>query len=178
MALVIAGCSADRSAETPVPAGPALGGVVADEPRAAQIGRDILAAGGSAADAATAMYFAMAVTLPSRASLGGGGVCLVFDPRTRDAQTLEFLARPPARIPPEADRPTAVPGNVRGFYSLQARYGRLRWSQVLVAAENLARFGVTRIARVRRRCCSGFAGDGDTAGGATDLLRCRRRSCR
>ncbi|MBL8658166.1 MAG: gamma-glutamyltransferase [Rhodospirillales bacterium] len=140
MTLVIAGCSADRSGEAP--AGPALGGVVADEPRAAQIGRDILAAGGSAADAATAAYFAMAVTLPSRASLGGGGVCMVFDPRTREAQTLEFLARAPSHIPADADRPTAVPGNVRGFYSLQARYGRLRWSQVLVGAENLARFGV------------------------------------
>ncbi len=122
--------------------GPVYGGVVADEPYAAQAGRDALVAGGSAADAATAMYFAMAVTLPSRASLGGGGLCLVFDPKERSAQAIEFLARAPAHAAARGDRPAAVPGNVRGFSSLQARYGRLRWSQVLVGAENLARFGV------------------------------------
>ena len=59
-----------------------LGGVVADEPRAALVGRDVLSAGGNAADAAVAVAFAMAVTLPSRAGLGGGGVCVAYDPST------------------------------------------------------------------------------------------------
>jgi gamma-glutamyltranspeptidase/glutathione hydrolase len=139
--LAITACASKGEEEGIAPPGPVYGGVVADEPRAAEAGRDVLAAGGSAADAATAMYFAMAVTLPSRASLGGGGVCLVFDPKQRGAKAIEFLARAPAYAPAGGDRPTAVPGNVRGFSSLQARYGRLRWSQVLVGAENLARFG-------------------------------------
>ncbi|HSO43867.1 MAG TPA: gamma-glutamyltransferase [Rhodospirillales bacterium] len=141
-ALLIAACASDRAEEGVAPPGPVYGGVVADEPRAAEAGREVLTAGGSAADAATAMYFAMAVTLPSRASLGGGGLCLVFDPKERNAQSIEFLARAPAHAAAGGDRPTAVPGNVRGFSSLQARYGRLRWSQVLVGAENLARFGM------------------------------------
>lgn len=140
-ALLIVGCASDGDKDGVSAPGPVYGGVVADEPRAAEAGRDVLAAGGSAADAATAMYFAMAVTLPSRASLGGGGLCLVFDPKERSAQAIEFLARAPAYASGGGDRPTAVPGNVRGFSSLQARYGRLRWSQVLVGAENLARFG-------------------------------------
>jgi len=119
-----------------------LGGVAADEPKAALIGRDVLAAGGSAADAVTAMYFTMAVTLPSAASLGGGGVCVAYDSDKLEVRALDFLARPPARVPAEADRPSAVPANARGFFALHARFGKLRWSQLLAPAENLARFGV------------------------------------
>ena len=118
-----------------------LGGVVADEPRASLAGRDILSAGGSAADAATAMYFTLAVTLPSRAGLGGGGVCLVFDAADGTAQTLDFTAPAPTQIQATTDRPSAIPANPRGFFALQARLGRLQWREVVAPAEHLARFG-------------------------------------
>ena len=117
------------------------GAVAADEPQAALVGRDILIAGGSAADAATAMYFTMAVTLPTQASLGGGGTCVTYNSLTDEAQALDFLARPSAEAS-GAERPTAIPGNIRGFYALHGVYGRLRWSQLIAPAENLARFGV------------------------------------
>jgi gamma-glutamyltranspeptidase/glutathione hydrolase len=146
LAAALAGCSSGKQA-APAETTPVFSGlVVADEPQAALVGRDVLLAGGTAADAATAMYFAMAVTLPSQASLGGGGVCLAFDPASKEPAALEFLARSPARLRAKADRPTAVPGNIRGFFALQGRYGRLRWSQLLAPAENLARFGV-RVSR-------------------------------
>lgn len=118
-----------------------LGGVAADEPRAATIGRDVLSAGGSAADAAVAMYFALSVTMPSSASLGGGGVCLVHDAAAKRTETLDFLARPPRAVAAGASRPTAVPGNPRGFFALHSRFGRLRWEQLVGPAETLARFG-------------------------------------
>jgi len=54
-----------------------FGGVVSDEPRSALVGRDVLSAGGTAVDAAVATYFAMAVTYPGAATLGGGGICVV-----------------------------------------------------------------------------------------------------
>lgn len=118
-----------------------LGGVVADEPRAALVGRDILSAGGSAADAATAMYMTMAVTLPSRAGLGGGGVCLVFDALDGKVQALDFTAVSSAGASPTMGRPTAIPANPRGFFALQAHLGRLQWAEVVAPAEQLARFG-------------------------------------
>lgn len=143
-AAVIAGCSS-RPAPAPGAAAPPpgfFGAVAADEPQAALIGREILAAGGTAADAAIATYFAMAVTLPSQASLAGGGMCVSFNTATNEAQALEFLARPSSPAQSGGDRPTAIPGNIRGFFALHGVYGRLRWSQLLAPAENLARFGV------------------------------------
>ncbi|MDA0675126.1 MAG: gamma-glutamyltransferase [Proteobacteria bacterium] len=120
-----------------------LGGVVADEPRAALVGRDVLSAGGNAVDAAVATYFALAVTLPSTASLGSGGACLAFNRTVNGGvpRALSFLPGTPAAIPSGADRPSAVPGAVRGFYALHARAGRFRWEQLIAPAENLARFG-------------------------------------
>jgi gamma-glutamyltranspeptidase/glutathione hydrolase len=46
----------------------------ADDPRAVEVGRAVIDGGGSAADAAVAMALTMAVTLPSRVGLSGGGL--------------------------------------------------------------------------------------------------------
>jgi gamma-glutamyltranspeptidase / glutathione hydrolase len=120
-----------------------FGAVVADEPQAALVGREILSGGGNAIDAATAMFFALSVTYPSSASLGGGGVCVVHEHFSTKTESLEFLARKPRAVPPTADRPTGVPGNVSGFFSLHSKYGRMRWQHLVASAEKMARFGVT-----------------------------------
>lgn len=117
------------------------GGAAAEEPHATLVARDVLSAGGTAADAAVAMYFTLAVTLPSAAGLGGGGVCIYYDSRTNKAETLDFIARAPGRLTTGGRWPAAVPGTVRGMFALQARYGRLRWEQMILPAESLARFG-------------------------------------
>tara|TARA_B100000315_G_scaffold260681_1_gene324025 strand:- start:1171 stop:2931 length:1761 start_codon:yes stop_codon:yes gene_type:complete len=118
-----------------------IGGVAADEPRAVLEGQKILSAGGHAADAATALYFTLATTLPSKASLGGGGVCMVYDSKTKKIEALDFLNRVPSKIPSSASRPSAVPGNPLGIFALHTRYGRFQWAQLVSIGEKLARFG-------------------------------------
>lgn len=118
------------------------GGVVADSPRAAEIGRDVLAIGGNAVDAAVATYFAMAVTLPSSASIGGGGVCLVHNSKARKTESLNFLTKVPAAgLGAVGGVPVGVPGNVRGMAALHARYGAVRWEELVAPGERLARIG-------------------------------------
>ena len=108
--------------------------IAGDEPRAVIVGRDVIGNGGTVADAAVAMYFTMSVTMPSRAGIGGGGVCVYFDAASLSGEVFEFLPRPSASG-------GAVPGNVRGLAALHARYGTLRWEQMLSPAEGYARFG-------------------------------------
>ncbi|MEX1034436.1 MAG: gamma-glutamyltransferase [Sneathiella sp.] len=114
----------------------ALGGAASDEPRATLIAEDILSAGGTAADAATALYFTLAATYPIAASLGGGGECIVYDNETNKLENLQFFNKAPA-----AGGAIAIPGNMRGMAALQARYGRLQWSTLLSPAEKIANFG-------------------------------------
>lgn len=115
-----------------------VGSVAADEPRAALVARDILENGGNAADAAAAGLLAMTVTYPVAASLASSGVCVVFKPGEKEKRidAIEFL---PA-LPPEGGE-IPIPGFVRGIGLLQASYGRMRWGQVVVPAETLARNG-------------------------------------
>lgn len=118
----------------------AFSAVAADESRAAEVGRDILLAGGNAADAAVAMYFAMAVTLPSAASLGASGACIVHNDKTKAAEAFVF---PPIAAPGTiGGQPFTVPSGVRALTLMHVRHGALRWEATVAPAERLARFGV------------------------------------
>lgn len=123
-----------------------VGGAAAEEPRAAIVAREILSAGGSAVDAAVAGAFAMAVTLPSRAGLGGGGACLIYNQRQREVLAVSFPAGARSGLPQGVDRPAAVPLMARGLFLLHTRGGRLRFEQLVRPAEDLARLG-TEISR-------------------------------
>jgi len=115
---------------------PPTGQVVGDEPRAVEAGATVLAHGGNAADAAAATYFALAVTYPVAAGLGGGGICIVYNSAPQKAEEFDFLPRDAA-----GGGLYAIPGNVAGFALLQSQYGRLPWQRVISPAESLAATG-------------------------------------
>jgi len=132
-ALLLGACEQSKSGKFEAVEGFA-GVVTGDEPRAVLIGREVLANGGTAVDAAVAMYFTMAVTLPSRVGLGGGGVCVLFQGSEKRGHAIEFLPR-------AAPSGGMVPSGMRAMAALHARYGALRWEELLAPAESLARFG-------------------------------------
>lgn len=123
-----------------------LGAVAADEPRAVVTAREILSAGGTAADAAVALGFALAVTLPSRAGIGAGGACLAYAPDSKSVnggvpEAILFMPTAALGRGARSDRPAAVPMLARGMFALHARYGKRPLETLIAPAEQLARFG-------------------------------------
>ena len=135
-----AGFSAMRGGLSPIVASGSFSAVTADESRAADIGREVLQSGGNATDAVTAMYFALAVTLPSAAGLGASGACIVHDSKTRKEEAFVF---PPVAAPGAVSgQPFTVPSGVRSITLMHVRHGSMRWEQTVGPAERLARLGV------------------------------------
>lgn len=130
------------------------GMLAADEPHAALVGRDIIEAGGSAADAAIAMSFVMAVADPAKVGLGAGGSCLIYDRAAKTVEALDF-------VPPPTAGGALVPALPRGLYSLHAKYGRLHWAELLAPAERLARQGMTVSRAMERTLDVGNGGFAD-----------------
>ncbi len=134
--LLLGACGAVPGVEpAAVPRQTYLGSIAAGEPNAALAARDILKAGGSAADAAAALAMTLTVTLPSRAGLWAGGVCVVNDRKEGEQWAYSFTH--PAGRDGEAPPPMLV----RGVALIHAAHGRLRWSVVPAAAERLALLG-------------------------------------
>ncbi len=118
-----------------------IGDVAGDEPQAVEVARQVLSAGGTATDAAVALDFTLAVTLPSRASLASGGVCLVYDHASQKTEVLDFTPKASATGAGSGNAPLAVPGNPKAMFALHSKHGRLMWEQLLAPAERLARDG-------------------------------------
>src|SRR5262245_8578786 len=80
--------------QTPVVVRGEKGMVVSDNALATNVGRDMLASGGNAVDAAVALAFALAVTYPTAGNVGGGGFAVT---RIKgDVKSLDFRETAPA----------------------------------------------------------------------------------
>ena len=129
--------------------------VSSESAQATKVGRDILAAGGNAVDAAVATAFALAVTHPTAGNLGGGGFAVVRVAKGK-AVALDFREVAPAAatedmyLDPDG-KPTkaslvghlavGVPGSVAGLWALHAKLGKKPWKQLVEPAITLARDG-------------------------------------
>jgi gamma-glutamyltranspeptidase/glutathione hydrolase len=126
------------------------GVVVCVSPPAAEVGLAILKKGGNAVDAAVAVAFAMAVTWPEAGNIGGGGFMMVAPPG-KGVTCFEYRETAPAaaKVDLLADgkvtgldhKAAGVPGTVRGLALAHAKYGKLRWHDVVAPAAKLAEEG-------------------------------------
>src|ERR1700730_6730884 len=82
----------------------ANGMVAAQERIAAQVGADILKAGGNAVDAAVATGFALAVTHPQAGNLGGGGFMLIWLAAQKKVLAIDYRETAPAATPRKMSR--------------------------------------------------------------------------
>ena len=134
----------------------AKGGVVsAPDPRAAEAGREILRAGGSAADAAMAMMLALTVVEPHASGIGGGGFLVHHDAGTGAIATVDGRETAPASATPDrflgpdgkplpfaeafpGGKSVGVPGNIRLMARVHQRWGKLPWARLFDPAIRMA----------------------------------------
>ena len=129
--------------------------VAASQPLAAQAGIDILALGGSAADAAVATAAALNVTEPTSTGIGGDCFALYYNAETREVSALNGSGRAPSALtldlletegfgqalPALHAHTVTVPGACAGWSDLLERHGRLGLRIALAPAINLAEEG-------------------------------------
>jgi len=135
----------------------ANGMVSSQNAHASEVGAQVLADGGNAVDAAVAVGFALAVTLPRAGNLGGGGFMLVHDAAADETVAIDYREAAPRRanrdmfldedgnVDPERARfshlSAGVPGTVAGLWRAHQDYGTLPWKRVVEPAIRLARDG-------------------------------------
>ena len=132
--------------------------MAAAHPLAAEAGRDVLARGGSAADAAVAIQMVLNLVEPQSSGIGGGAFALYWNDALGELSTLDGRETAPASATPDywlgpdgealgfwdavvGGRSAGVPGTLKLMETLHARYGRLPWSELLQPAIDLAEAG-------------------------------------
>ncbi|MEH3159887.1 MAG: gamma-glutamyltransferase [Sphingomonas taxi] len=138
------------------------GGMVVSQNRiAASVGADILRRGGNAVDAAVAVGFALAVTLPRAGNIGGGGYMLVHmaakDGRPAQDIAIDYYGQASRHTTDDlllgADgkidqgkvmsmKGVAIPGTVAGLWEAHRRFGSLPWGTLIAPAIAMADKGV------------------------------------
>lgn len=131
--------------------------VASTSPLASEVGAQVLRDGGTAADAAVAVAFALAVTWPSAGNIGGGGFALVHDAAKGESNFIDYRETAPAAAGADfylddkgeakteesriGYRAAGIPGSVAGMALLHKKYGKLPWKRLVEPARLLASKG-------------------------------------
>ena len=126
--------------------------VVSQNHHSTDAGYQILKQGGNAIDAAVAVGFALAVTLPRAGNLGGGGFMLIYTADSQEISAIDYRSAAPVAATSEmyltesgvvrfGHLVNAVPGSVAGLVKAHKEYGKLSLKEVLRPAIQLARKG-------------------------------------
>jgi gamma-glutamyltranspeptidase/glutathione hydrolase len=136
----------------------ALHGMVSSESAlASDVGVAVLRKGGNAVDAAVAVGFALAVTMPNSGNIGGGGFMVLHDGKTGKDTAIDFREMAPAaatrnmyldangNVVPDKSLFTqaaiGVPGTVAGLTYALEHYGTLKRADLVAPAVQLATRG-------------------------------------
>ena len=131
---------------------------VTANPLASRTAQRILRAGGSAADAAIAAQWVLALVEPQSSGLGGGAVMLYYDHASRATTVVDGRETAPAQASESlfidsdgkpvgfekaviGGRAVGVPGAVAALALLHQRFGKLPWPRLFDDAIALARNG-------------------------------------
>lgn len=133
------------------------GMIVSQNAIASEVGAQIMRDGGNAIDAAVAIGFALAVTLPRAGNIGGDGFMTVYDAKSKQVRVIDFRGIAPRAASPAMfvdnqgkERNIAsygymapsVPGTVAGLELAHRKWGKLPWAKLVEPAIRLARDGV------------------------------------
>ena len=137
--------------------------VVSQNYLSSELGIEIIKKGGNAIDAAVAVGFSLAVTLPRAGNLGGGGFMLIYLKEQNEILAIDYRGQSPSRLQTnqifgvelprdyeKADRDivrygykaSTVPGTVSGLLLAHAEFGKLPLSEVMKPAIDQAINGI------------------------------------
>src|SRR5829696_6972236 len=132
--------------------------VAAADSLAAEAGREILRAGGSAVDAAIAVQLVLNLVEPQSSGIGGGAFMVHWNAGARELATIDGRETAPAAAKPQrfigpvvGGRSVGVPGTLRLLEAAHRKWGKLPWQRMFEPAIRLAEEGFTISPRLNRR---------------------------
>ncbi len=146
--------------------------VSAAHPMATQAGLNILAKGGSAADAAVAVQVMLGLVEPQSSGIGGGAFMLHWQAKPQQLTTFDGRETAPAAATPElfsesgkpidwrdayvGGKSVGVPGVVAMLHTAHQQYGKLAWAELFADTITAAEQGFEVSSRTARQLALGW----------------------